>query len=303
VVRVDGHATKALAFSSDVTPRYVEADPFEGGKQAVAECWRNLTATGALPLAATDNLNFGNPERPEIMSQFVHAIKGIGEACRALDFPIVSGNVSLYNETNGQGILPTPTIGGVGLIGDWAKMARIRFAAADEVILVAGAPEGWGTHIAQSVYMRDIHGRTDGPAPHVDLAHERKVGDFVRGLIADGLVTAVHDCSSGGLALAVAEMAMASGIGATIEAPAGHDPIAAFYGEDQGRYVVTVTPGKLETVAARARDAGVTLPDIGTTGGDTVKLGDAKAVSVEELRSAHEAWFPTYMGGDLAPDN
>ena len=129
VVRVDGHPTKALAFSSDVTPRYCEADPFEGGKQAVAECWRNLTATGALPLAATDNLNFGNPERPEIMGQMVKAIEGIGAACRALEFPIVSGNVSLYNETNGQGILPTPTIGGVGLIDDWGKMARIGFAA------------------------------------------------------------------------------------------------------------------------------------------------------------------------------
>jgi phosphoribosylformylglycinamidine synthase len=303
VVRVDGHETKALAFSSDVTPRYVEADPFEGGKQAVAECWRNLTATGALPLAATDNLNFGNPERPEIMSQFVHAIKGIGDACRALDFPIVSGNVSLYNETNGQAILPTPTIAGVGLIKDWSKMARIRFAAADETILLAGAPQGWGTHIAQSVYMRDIHGRTDGPAPHVDLSHERQVGDFVRGLIADGLVTAVHDCSSGGLALAVAEMAMASGIGATIESPAGSDPIPVFYGEDQGRYVVTVAADNLETVAARARDAGVSLPVIGKTGGDAVKLGDAKAVSVDELRSAYESWFPTYMSGDLAPDN
>ncbi|MEI2299799.1 phosphoribosylformylglycinamidine synthase subunit PurL [Ensifer sp. MJa1] len=303
VVRVEGHATKALAFSSDVTPRYVEADPFEGGKQAVAECWRNLTATGSLPLAATDNLNFGNPERPEIMSQLVHAIKGIGEACAALDFPIVSGNVSLYNETNGQAILPTPTIGGVGLIKDWSKMARIRFAAEGETILVAGAPAGLGSHIAQSVYMRDVHGRTDGPAPHVDLAHERKVGDFVRGLIVDGLVTAVHDCSSGGLALAVAEMAMASGIGATVDAVTGHDPIATFYGEDQGRYVVTVTAGALDAVAARATAAGVALPVIGKTGGDAVKLGDAKAVSVADLRSAHEGWFPEFMQGDLAPEN
>ncbi|MDX0535309.1 phosphoribosylformylglycinamidine synthase subunit PurL [Sinorhizobium medicae] len=303
VVRVEGHEAKALAFSSDVTPRYVEADPFEGGKQAVAECWRNLTATGALPLAATDNLNFGNPERPEIMSQLVHAIKGIGEACQALDFPIVSGNVSLYNETNGQAILPTPTIGGVGLVRDWSKMARIRFAVADETILLAGAPKSWGTHIGQSVYMRDIHSRTDGPAPHVDLAHERKVGDFVRGLIGDGLVTAVHDCSSGGLALAVAEMAMASGIGATIAAPAEHDAIPVFYGEDQGRYVVTVANGAVETVAARAKAAGVALPVIGRTGGDAVKLGDARPVSVNALRSAHEAWFPNYMGGDLAPDN
>ncbi|MBD9556148.1 phosphoribosylformylglycinamidine synthase subunit PurL [Ensifer sp. ENS03] len=303
VVRVEGHASKALAFSSDVTPRYVEADPYEGGKQAVAECWRNLTATGSLPLAATDNLNFGNPERPEIMSQLVHAIKGIGEACTALDFPIVSGNVSLYNETNGQAILPTPTIGGVGLIKDWSKMARIRFAAEGETILVAGAPAGLGSHIAQSVYMRDVHGRTDGPAPHVDLVHERKVGDFVRGLIVDGLVTAVHDCSSGGLALAVAEMAMASGIGASVDAVAGHDPIATFYGEDQGRYVVTVAAGALDAVAARAKAAGVSLPVIGKTGGDAVKLGDAKAVSVADLRAAHEGWFPDFMQGDLAPEN
>ncbi|MBK5568764.1 phosphoribosylformylglycinamidine synthase subunit PurL [Ensifer sp. SSB1] len=303
VVRVEGHASKALAFSSDVTPRYVEADPYEGGKQAVAECWRNLTATGSLPLAATDNLNFGNPERPEIMSQLVHAIKGIGEACTALDFPIVSGNVSLYNETNGQAILPTPTIGGVGLIKDWSKMARIRFAAEGETILLAGAPAGLGSHIAQSVYMRDVHGRTDGPAPHVDLAHERKVGDFVRGLIVDGLVTAVHDCSSGGLALAVAEMAMASGIGAAVDAVAGHDPIATFYGEDQGRYVVTVAAGALDAVAARAKAAGVSLPVIGKTGGDAVKLGEAKAVSVADLRAAHEAWFPEFMQGDLAPEN
>ncbi|WP_454286737.1 phosphoribosylformylglycinamidine synthase subunit PurL [Rhizobium arsenicireducens] len=300
VVRVDTHPTKALAFSSDVTPRYVEADPFEGGKQAVAECWRNITATGALPLAATDNLNFGNPEKPEIMGQLVFAIKGIGEACKALDFPIVSGNVSLYNETNGQAILPTPTIAGVGLLKDWAKMARIRFAAQGEAILLAGAPSGWGTHLGQSVYLRDIHGRTDGPAPHVDLAHEKKVGDYVRGLIEDGLATAVHDCSSGGLALAVAEMAMASGIGATVNALDDADPIAVFYGEDQGRYVLTVTQDNVDAVQMRAEAAGVFCPWIGRTGGNNVVLGDARPVAIEELRSAHELWFPRYMEGSIA---
>ncbi|MBB4064639.1 phosphoribosylformylglycinamidine synthase subunit PurL [Gellertiella hungarica] len=297
VVRVEGHAHKALAFSSDVTPRYVEADPYEGGKQAVAECWRNLTATGALPLAATDNLNFGNPERPEIMSQFVHAIKGIGEACRELEFPIVSGNVSLYNETNGQAILPTPTIGGVGLIKDWSKMARIRFAEQGQAILLAGAPGEWGTHLGQSVYLRDIHGRTDGSAPPVDLAHEKRVGEFVRGLIAEGIATAVHDCSSGGLALAVAEMAMASGIGAHLNQPEGIDPIPVFYGEDQGRYVVTVKESSLDRVFARAEAAGVFCPWIGRTGGSWVTLGKARPVSIEQLRSAHESWFPDYMNG------
>lgn len=295
VVRVEGHPTKALAFSSDVTPRYCEADPFEGGKQAVAECWRNLTATGALPLAATDNLNFGNPERPEIMGQFVHAIKGIGEACRALDFPIVSGNVSLYNETNGQGILPTPTIGGVGLLEDWSKMARIGFATAGQAIVLVGAPQAWGSHLGQSILMRDLYGKTDGPAPHVDLAHEKAAGDLVRKLIGMGAATAAHDVSDGGLAVALAEMAIASGIGAAIDAPEGADA-ATWFGEDQGRYVLTlnVDPDSDE-IAGLAAKAGVSLVRIGTTGGQSLTLGKARAVSVADLKAAHESWFPAFM--------
>jgi phosphoribosylformylglycinamidine synthase subunit PurL len=300
VVRVDGHPTKALAFSSDVTPRYCEADPYEGGKQAVAECWRNLTATGALPLAATDNLNFGNPERPEIMGQFARAVTGIGDACRALGFPIVSGNVSLYNETNGQGILPTPTIGGVGLIRDWSKMARIGFAAEGELILLFGAPDWWGTHLGQSIYVRDIHNRTDGPPPPVDLAHEKKVGDFVRTLISEGTATAVHDLSDGGLAVALAEMAMGSGIGAKVNQLEAGDPIPQFFGEDQGRYLVTIKEfPDLEDFArfmARVNDAGIFAPWIGTTGGSELKLGNARAIPVAELRAAHESWFPRFMG-------
>ncbi len=302
VIRVDGHETKALAFSSDVTPRYVEADPFEGGKQAVAECWRNMTATGALPLAATDNLNFGNPERPETMGQLVFAIKGIGEACRALDFPIVSGNVSLYNETNGQAILPTPTIGGVGLLADWNRMARVRFAADGDCILLAGAPDSWGTHMGQSIYLRDLYDRVEGPAPHVDLAHERKVGDFVRALITDGLATAVHDCSDGGLALALAEMAMASGIGATVNQLVDHDPVPVFFGEDQGRYVLTVKRDDLDAVHERAKSAGVFAPWIGTTGGTALTLGEARAVEVAQLKAAHESWFPDFMAGEFVED-
>ncbi|MEP9395906.1 phosphoribosylformylglycinamidine synthase subunit PurL [Mesorhizobium sp. KR2-14] len=296
VVRVEGHATKALAFSSDVTPRYCEADPYEGGKQAVAECWRNLTATGAEPLAATDNLNFGNPERPEIMGQFVKAVTGIGDACRALGFPIVSGNVSLYNETNGQGILPTPTIAGVGIIRDWSKMARIGFAAEGEAILLVGAPASWGTHLAQSVYMRDIHGRTDGPPPAVDLEHEKKVGDFVRALINEGVATAVHDLSDGGLAVALAEMAMASGIGATVNQLNDLPPIPAFFGEDQGRYLVTIPRDRVDWfVQERLKGTGVSAPSIGTTGGTELKLAQARAILISELREAHETWFPRFM--------
>ncbi|WP_457937801.1 phosphoribosylformylglycinamidine synthase subunit PurL [Mesorhizobium sp. 10J20-29] len=297
VVRVDGHPTKALAFSSDVTPRYCEADPYEGGKQAVAECWRNITATGAEPLAATDNLNFGNPERPEIMGQLVAAIKGIGEACTALEFPIVSGNVSLYNETNGQGILPTPTIGGVGLLPDWATMTRIGFAAEGQSILLLGAPEAWGSHLGQSIYLRDIHGRADGPPPPVDLVHEKRVGDYVRGLIRDGVATAVHDVSDGGLAVALAEMAMASGIGADVSLPFPTDPIPVWFGEDQGRYIVTVDLDgeELRMLMDEATQAGISAPRIGRTGGVELKLHGARGIPVADLKAAHEGWFPRFM--------
>jgi phosphoribosylformylglycinamidine synthase len=300
VVRVqDG--PKGLALTVDVTPRYCEADPYQGGMQAVAEAWRNITAVGGRPLAITDNLNFGNPERPEIMGQLVMAVKGIGEACRALDFPIVSGNVSLYNETNGQGILPTPTIGGVGLLPDWSKMARIGFAAEGQVILHVGASRSNRPgHLGQSIYLRDIHGRTDGPPPPVDLAHEKRVGDFVRRLIRSGVVTACHDISDGGLAVAVAEMAMASGIGADIPGPVEMDPIPFLFGEDQGRYLVTVNldPQKEEMLRLwdEAEALGIHAPWIGSTGGSELKLGNTRAISLTDLKAAHEGWFPRFMG-------
>lgn len=301
VIRVLGHASKGLAFTSDVNPRYCEANPYEGGKQAVAECWRNLTATGAEPLAATDNLNFGNPERPEIMGQLVKAVGGIGDACRALDFPIVSGNVSLYNETNGRGILPTPTIGGVGLLPDWQKSVRIGFAAANQPILLIGGPAERGTHLGQSIYLRDLFDRRDGDAPHVDLSAERKTGDFVRKLIRSGVVTACHDLSDGGLGVALAEMAIAGGIGATVTDIEGHDPILQYFGEDQGRYLVALNldpqGDEIAALWAEAKALGIESPWIGTTGGTELVLGKARAVSLEELSQAHEGWFPNYMNG------
>jgi len=299
VIRVEGHDRKGLAFTSDVNPRYCEANPFEGGKQAVAECWRNLTATGAEPLAATDNLNFGNPERPEIMGQLVKAVEGIGAACRALDFPIVSGNVSLYNETNGRGILPTPTIGGVGLLPDWQKSIRIGFTAESQPILLIGGPAERGTHLGQSIYLRDLFDRRDGDAPHVDLAAERKTGDFVRKLIRSGVVSACHDLSDGGLGVALAEMAIAGGIGATVTDIEGHDPILQYFGEDQGRYLVTLNldPQGEEIAAlwAEAKALDIEAPWIGTTGGASLSLGQARPVPVASLTEAHEGWFPNYM--------
>ncbi|MEQ8656316.1 MAG: phosphoribosylformylglycinamidine synthase subunit PurL [Hyphomicrobiales bacterium] len=286
-------AGKALAFAADVTPRYVEADPFEGAKQAVAEVWRNLTAVGATPLAVTDNLNFGNPERPEIMGGFVAAIKGLGEACRALDFPIVSGNVSLYNETNGVGILPTPAIAGVGLLEAGARRVSIAFAGQDEPILLIGGPETWGNHLGQSAYLRDVLGREDGAPPPVDLFEEKRAGDFVRGLIQEGVATAAHDLSDGGLAIGLADMVLASNIGAIIDA--ADDAIPAFFGEDQARYLLTVSNDDASEVLIRAKALGISAAQIGFTGGKELKLGQSRAISINDLRTAHEGWLPNFM--------
>jgi phosphoribosylformylglycinamidine synthase len=209
----------------------------------------------------------------------------------------VSGNVSLYNETNGAAIPPTPAIGGVGLVVDVEHTATLAFKAAGDVILLAGAPPELGTHLGQSVWVREVEGREDGPPPSVDLAHEKRVGDFVRALIRDGLVTAVHDLSDGGLAVALAEMAIASGIGATVTQPNAMNPVGVFFGEDQGRYLITAVGDNLEILQKRANAAGVFMPWIGNTGGTDLKLGDSRAISVARLREAHEAWFPAYMAG------
>ena len=294
VVRVqDG--PKALALTVDVTPRYCEADPVEGGKQAVAEAWRNITAVGGKPLAITDNLNFGNPERPEIMGQLVGCLNGIAQACVALDFPIVSGNVSLYNETNGRGILPTPSIGGVGLLDDFQKSATLAFKAGGEAILLIGDTHGW---LGQSVYLRDICGREEGAPPPVDLVAEKRNGDVVRGMIKSGTATAVHDISDGGLLVALAEMAMASGIGAVLDAaPEATLSHAWWFGEDQARYIVTVPVEHLLTVMSKLRAVGVPCVEIGKTGGDTLVIEGEAPVAIAKLKDGFESWLPNYMAG------
>ncbi|MDX3910103.1 MAG: phosphoribosylformylglycinamidine synthase subunit PurL [Sphingobium sp.] len=287
VVRIHG-TNRALAISTDCTPRYCYADPFEGGKQAIAECYRNISAVGATPLAVTNCLNFANPQRPEIMGQFVGCLDGMGEACRALDFPIVSGNVSLYNESKatggGSAILPTPAIGGVGVLDDIDSMATVAFKSEGEAIFVIGSNNG---HLGQSLWLRELHGREEGPAPSVDLAKEKAHAAFVRDLIAQGKVTAVHDISDGGLLVAIAEMALAGGIGATLEEIGDH--FTAF-GEDQARYVVT------SAVADTIQAAGIPMTRIGTTGGDTLVL-HGKPIALADLRAAHEGFFPALMDG------
>ena len=286
---------KGLALTCDVTPRYCEADPFEGGKQAVAEAWRNITAVGGRPLAITDNLNFGNPERPEIMGQFVGCLKGIAAACTALDFPVVSGNVSLYNETNGRGILPTPSIGGVGLLDDFTKSATLAFKAADEAILLIGDTQGW---LGQSVYLRDICGREEGAPPPVDLETEKRNGNVVRGMIHAGTASAVHDVADGGLLVALTEMAMASGIGAILDAaPEELVPHAYWFGEDQARYVVTVPETHLLTVLSKLKAIDVPCHVIGKTGGHDISIEGETPVAIAKLKHGFESWLPAYMAG------
>jgi phosphoribosylformylglycinamidine synthase len=290
VVRVHG-TPKALAFTSDVTPRYCKANPFEGGKQAVAEAYRNLSATGARPLATTDNLNFGNPERPAIMGQLVGCVKGIGAACAALDMPIVSGNVSLYNETSGEAIPPTPTIGAVGLLASLDEVIPMASGAGEALVLI-GHTDG---HLGQSALIWELWRRQDGDAPHVDLRAERKAGELVRALKAEGLITAAHDLSDGGLAVAAAEMALAAGTGVAVEAAEGFASLAWFFGEDQGRYLVAAPEAAVARILADAIAAGVAARRVGHTGGDAVRLG-ASEVGLAQLRDIHETGFARLMG-------
>jgi phosphoribosylformylglycinamidine synthase subunit PurL len=299
VVRIHG-SRKALAMTTDCSPRYCYADPFEGGKQAVAETYRNISAVGATPLAITNCLNFANPQRPEIMAQIVGCLHGMGDACRALDYPIVSGNVSLYNESKatggGSAILPTPAIGGVGLMTDHETMTTIAFKAEGETIIVIGGENG---HLGQSLYLREIHGREEGMPPPVGLDLERQAGEHIRKLIAASKVSAVHDCSDGGIAVALAEMALAGGIGCTVASPEDILSSAAFwFGEDQARYIVATSDPM--AVLDDAEHAGLNATALGETGGTELTFNSTTGesnVELTALREANEAFFRDWMEG------
>jgi phosphoribosylformylglycinamidine synthase subunit PurL len=292
VVRVHG-TSKGLAVTCDVTPRYVAADPVMGTKQAVVETWRNLIAVGADPLAITDNMNFGNPERPDVMGQFVGAVQGMKEACEVLKYPVVSGNVSLYNETNGAAIPPTPAIGGVGLIPDVARMAHLALRSDGDLLVVVGREAG---HLGQSLYQQIITGKLEGAPPQVDLADEIKAGNLVRTLIREGKVSAVHDVSDGGLLVAIAEMALAGEIGVQLFPYEGKLPAhAAWFGEDQGRYVLEASPELAEEIIERARLLALPARVVGRIGGDALLLKGESALKLDDLRAENEAWLPTYM--------
>ena len=291
IVRVHG-TNKALAITTDCTPRYCAADPFEGGKQAVAETWRNLTAVGADPIAITDCLNFGNPERPDIMGQFVGCVEGMAAACAALDFPVVSGNVSLYNETDGKAIPPTPAVGGVGLIPDLSRRASYGGLKEGHVLLCIGASEG---QLGASLYLRHVEGEDDGAPPHVDLDAEKRNGDFVRKEIRDGRARIVHDLSDGGLACAAAEMALAAGVGVKL-AYDGKLPLFAWaFGEDQARYLIAAEAETAEAILKDAKAAGVPVSVVGLAGGRQITFNGEHGLDLVRLKQAHENWLPDLM--------
>ncbi len=291
IVRIHG-TNKAVAITTDCTPRYVEADPYEGGKQCVAETWRNLSCVGADPIAITDCLNFGTPERPEIMGQFVGAIEGMNEACHALDYPVVSGNVSLYNETNGQAIPPTPAIGGVGLIPNLEFFQTLSGAKDGDTLVLIGDTTGW---LGASLYLREILRREDGAPPPVDLEAEKRAGDYIRKLIRNRRVNAVHDCSDGGLAITACEMAFTSNIGMHLTRAIGCPTHAWLFGEDQGRYLVAVGEYSVNPVLSTAKDRNVPAQIIGKVGGDRIKADGGFDVSLKGLREKHEAFLPEFM--------
>ncbi len=313
VVRVHG-TKKALALTTDCTPRYVYADPYEGGKQAIAEAYRNLCAVGARPLAVTNCLNFANPQRPEIMAQFVHALEGMGDACRALDFPIVSGNVSLYNESKatggGSAILPTPAIGGVGIIDDYSKMMTMGFKEEGNVLVHLGpcgsrGKDDWGKSIGQTLWLSEILGSSNGEPPSVDLEIERIQGEYVRKLIAAGKVEAVHDISDGGLAVAAAEMALSSGLGAHIYNYDWQSPVTAFlFDEQQGRYLLEVSEDVAQEIFQDAlvdANESLIMERVGSVGGDSLRFEfeeepqlDCK-ITLADLREAHASFFRDWM--------
>ena len=295
VVRVND-SNKAIAMSVDCTPRYCLADPQVGGAQAVAEAWRNITATGAHPIAITNNMNFGNPEKPEIMGQFVGCIKGMREAALKLNFPIVSGNVSLYNETNGVAILPTPVIGGVGLLEDLSKSATISLKRHDEDIILIGSCSGW---LGQSIYLREIHGLETGAPPPLDLDEEKKNGDLVRNLIKQGFVSACHDVSDGGILIAIAEMALASNkdamfLGVKIKNPTDIPDHAFFFGEEQSRYILTSSDAN--TILKIAKKRNVTAKIVGkTTKHQELTIDKIGNISLQRCFEINERWLPNYM--------
>ena len=291
VVRYHGK-NKGIAATVDCVPRYCKAHPKSGAMQAVCETWRNLISVGAQPIAITNCLNFGNPEKKEIMGQFVESINGMKEACETLDYPVISGNVSLYNETNGIAIYPTPTIGGVGLLKNINNMMTFNFKNTENIIAIIGQTSG---HLSQSALIYDIIGDKKGPPPQINLKEEKKNGLFVSEIIKRKLVNAVHDVSHGGIIVTIAEMCMASNIGAKITVSGSNtDKIKYLFSEDQARYLIEINKKNLDKIKNIAKTKNVIFNIIGKTQSEIFEVENDFKISIKELRKKNESWFKNY---------
>ena len=291
VVRYHGK-NKGIAATVDCVPRYCKAHPKSGAMQAVCETWRNLISVGAQPIAITNCLNFGNPEKKEIMGQFVDSINGMKEACETLNYPVISGNVSLYNETNGVAIYPTPTIGGVGLLKNINNMMTFNFKNTESIIAVIGETSG---HLSQSALIYDVIGDKEGPPPQINLKEEKKNGLFVSDLIKGKLVNAVHDISHGGIIVTLAEMCMASNIGAKIKVSGSNsDKIKYLFSEDQARYLIEISKKNLEKIKKTASTKNIKINIIGNTQSEIFEVENDLKISVKELKTKNESWFKNY---------
>ena len=289
VVRV--HDTnKGIAISTDCSPTYCKHNSFEGGKHAVVETWRNLIASGALPIAITDCMNFGNPEKPEIMGQFVECIRGMGEACSKLDYPVISGNVSFYNETNGEGIYPTPAIGGVGLIKDLSNVMTIALKKDGNYLCVIGKSSN---HLGNSQYLSIIKNKELGSTPSIDLNEELKNGKFVLSCIEQKKFEAVHDIADGGLLVALSEMSMCGEKGVQVDINKS-SLLGYFFGEDQSRYLVEVSKDNFEDLMSEAENNNVFVEKIGVTQDNQFEINNIGKIPVKELIQAHELWFQKF---------
>ncbi|MDA9034795.1 phosphoribosylformylglycinamidine synthase subunit PurL [Hyphomicrobiales bacterium] len=293
IVRVHG-TNKGLAISTDSTPRYCSADPVEGGKQAVAESWRNITSVGALPIAITDCMNFGNPEKEEIMGQFAGVVTGMIEACEILDYPVVSGNVSLYNETNGKGINPTPAIGGVGLIENLNHFSTPHLKRDNDTVLLVGKTDGY---LGQSIYAKEILNIISGLPPKVNLKNEKKIGDVIRDLININKLDTVHDISDGGFLVALTEMSISGGIGVKIHLDEKDVSPKFLFGEDQGRYIISVPDELISDILRILESKNIFFQKIGKTSGTKIIINDSEEIEIKSLKKIHEDWFNEYLKG------
>ena len=292
VVRVHG-TNKAVAASVDSSAVYCWAHPLTGGKQVVCESFRNLISVGAKPVAITNCLNFGSPENEESMGEFVECVQGIGEAAEYLKFPVVSGNVSFYNQTKEEGIKPTPSIGGVGLIKDYKKMITMDFKEINNIVLVIGKTEG---HIDQSLFARNILDEKNGPPPEINLFNEKNNGETLLKLIDAGYIKSAHDVSIGGIITAVSKMCIKGKKGVTLKKPNYLiNKFEYLFGEDQGRYIIEIDKDNLKKVIKILSGNSVHFDEFGTINDDNLVIDDKSKVSIDDLIKSHTIWLTNYM--------